>query len=118
MHFFKYCKEEDSFENKTIQFDKIEKKVIKLMTVQFMNEMLDHILLIDYELNWFLIRIEMDQLIIVIEEGSLCLLNYASDKKSATDLEKKLEDSSVSSSILFNSYFIRGQYFQLDDVGK
>ena len=58
--------------------------------------MLDHLLIVDNELNWFLIRIELDQTILVIEEGSLCLLNYASDKIDARDLDKKLEESSVS----------------------
>jgi hypothetical protein len=97
-----------------IIFQQVSKKIIKVVTVEFSDESaVDHLLVVDNELSWYFIRIENEENIVLLQEGSLSLFNYTSDKVDARDLEKKIEESTVSLNIENNCHLLFRELFSL-----
>ena len=73
------------------------KKIIKIIDIEF-NEstIVDHLLVIDNELMWYFVKIENLGKLVVLEEGSLSLASFVSDKVGARDVDKKMEEVTVS----------------------
>ena len=92
--------------NKSICVPNVEKKIIKTIAVEFKGmPVVDHILIIDSELYWYLVMVG-DETPMVVDEGMLSLSNYISEKVEMKELEKRNEESTVG----FGIIVLNGKY--------
>lgn len=78
-----------------IPFDGI-KRIMKLVVIELEKISFNFLLVIDNDLMWYLVKVENQEGISILHEGNLSLASYISDKVDAREVEKKIEEATVS----------------------